>query len=210
MKWFALCVALVAGIGTATAAPSSKKKDFVFVGTVFLIEQIAAPDGIHNFRVSCSVDRVLSGQFVDPTFSFAVHSPARARLERGGVYEIEAKATANGYRVDEWRIRKRTDNAGTATAAEPAKKDLVFVGRVLRIDTNDNPIESFSIRMAVDQVLAGELAGSTFTFAIHSPARAMLEVGGVYEIKARWTGEGYRVSETEIRRREKTGPKPAK
>ena len=93
------------GFGTATAAPAPKK-DLVLVGTVFLIQPINAPDMIHNFEVSVSVDQVLSGALSSPTFTFAVHSPAKAFLEVGGVYEIRARWTGQGYQANDWEIHK--------------------------------------------------------------------------------------------------------
>ena len=99
-------VAFVAGIGTAVAADSSKK-DLEFVGTVLLIETVSAPDMLHNFVVTVSVDKVLSGEFSGTTFEFAVHSPARAGLEFGGIYTIKAKWKRGGYVVNEWEIRRQ-------------------------------------------------------------------------------------------------------
>ena len=92
---------------------------------------------------------------------------------------------------------------GTAMAAKSSKKDLVFVGTVNSIisaDTGD-PFREWVVSTSVDKVLSGELASSTFEFAIHSPARAGLEVGRTYTIPAHWTGKGYLVNEGDLWRR---------
>ena len=95
--------------------------------------------------------------------------------------------------------------AGAAKAAKAAKSELVFVGTVRTIKTIDAPdqVNNFVVTMSVDEVQFGELPASTFSFAIHSPGRADLEVGGVYTIEARWNGDGYVVDELRIRRRPK-------
>ena len=105
-KAVVLVVAFTAGIGTAVAAESSRK-DLVFVGTVLLIEKAHAPDTIHNFVVTVSVDEVLSGEFSGTTFEFPVHSVAKALLEYGGVYTIRAKWKRGGYVVYESAIRRQ-------------------------------------------------------------------------------------------------------
>jgi hypothetical protein len=51
------------------------------------------------------------------------------------------------------------------------------------------------VMMSADEVQFGELPASTFSFAIHSPGRAGLEIGGVYTIEAKWNGDGYVLDE---------------
>lgn len=47
----------------------------------------------------------------------------------------------------------------------------------------------------VESVASGESSGATFTFTVHSPARAGLRVNRAYRIKATKTGGGYLVDE---------------
>ena len=92
---------------------------------------------------------------------------------------------------------------GNARAREISKKDLVFIGTVTAIASakTGDPTRNWVISTSVVKVVSGTLSGSTFDFAIHSPARAGLEVGRSYTITARWQGNGYVVSEGEIKRR---------
>jgi len=91
--------------------------------------------------------------------------------------------------------------AGRAAAAAPTKT-LVFEGRVTSIRTIDHELTPWLVTVAVTKVISGEFAGSTFQFAVHSPARAGLKEGGSYTIEAVWKEGGYTVDETQWR-----GPK---
>jgi hypothetical protein len=51
------------------------------------------------------------------------------------------------------------------------------------------------VHTRVDEVLAGTFDGATFSFRVHSPSRAGLEVGTTCTITARWVGDGYTVDE---------------
>ena len=84
-----------------------------------------------------------------------------------------------------------------ARAGEISKKDLVYIGTVTAIVSakTGDPTRSWVIATSVVKVVSGSLSSSTFEFAIHSPARAGLEVGASYTITARWHGNGYLVSE---------------
>ena len=55
---------------------------------IFRVE--AAPPSRRNWGVTVQVERVKAGKYTDPTFTFRVHSPARAGLEVGVRYTIEA------------------------------------------------------------------------------------------------------------------------
>ena len=49
--------------------------------------------------------------------------------------------------------------------------------------------------MKITRVISGEFSGSTFQFAVHSPAQSGLEKGRAYTIKAVWKDHGYIVDE---------------
>ena len=100
---------------------------------------------------------------------------------------------------------------GAAVAAQSSKKDLVFIGTVLLIEKAGafDDIHNFVVTVSVDEVLSGELSGATFEFPVHSVARARLEYGGTYTIKAKWERGGYVVHESAIRRQEKSPAKKA-
>jgi len=93
--------------------------------------------------------------------------------------------------------------SGAAMAKESSKKDLVFVGKVVSIQVMNtgNELRPWVVSTTVEKVLSGDFPGSTFDFAIHSPARAGLKVGTSYTIPARWTGTGYLVDEVELWKR---------
>jgi hypothetical protein len=84
---------------------AAKTEDLVMVGTVTKIYPTAEPRSLRNWAVVVNVDRVVSGEFTGTSFTFAVHSPARAGLQVGRTYTIKATRTAAGYFVDEaqWR-----------------------------------------------------------------------------------------------------------
>ena len=82
-------------------------------------------------------------------------------------------------------------------SSDDSPKDLVFIGTVtklyptgLRYSRRD-----WAVQTHVDKVVSGTFSGTTFTFAVHSPAMAGLRVGRVYKIKATWTGDAYVVNE---------------
>jgi hypothetical protein len=94
-------------------------------------------------------------------------------------------------------------SAQPAVSAESSKKDLLFVGTVTAIEFRDtgNPLRRWVVSTSVQKVLSGDFSKPTFTFAVHSPARAGLKVGQSYTIPARWTGDGYLVDESDLRKR---------
>ncbi|HEV7747671.1 MAG TPA: hypothetical protein VGO56_21910 [Pyrinomonadaceae bacterium] len=78
-----------------------KAGDLVLIGTVKEIQPRPTARSRKNWLVVVNVDRVVSGEFSGTTFTFAVHSPARAGLEVGRSYTVTATRTASGYVVDE-------------------------------------------------------------------------------------------------------------
>jgi hypothetical protein len=76
-------------------------------------------------------------------------------------------------------------------------KDLVFVGTVTEIYpvSAAHSLREWAVVAHVDKVVSGEFSGTTFTFAIHSPARSGLLVGHTYTINATRTVAGYVVDE---------------
>jgi hypothetical protein len=101
-------VAMLAQLALA-AAPAAKK--LLLTGTVMAIFRVeAAPPSRRNWGVTVQVERVKAGKYTDPTFTFRVHSPARAGLEVGVRYTIEATWNGREYEVDETRPihRERT------------------------------------------------------------------------------------------------------
>ena len=81
----------------------------------------------------------------------------------------------------------------------PEERDLVFVGRVKKIyplAVRNSP-KRWAIVTDIDKVLSGKFSGATFTFTVHSPEKAGLQVGRIYTIKAKWTAAGYVVDETQ-------------
>ena len=88
---------------------------------------------------------------------------------------------------------------GLTIAAPPAGEALVIVGTVADIRSQSAPHSrrDWAITVHVDKVTLGKFSGATFSFSVHSPARAGLVVGHTYIIKATWNGEGYDVDETQ-------------
>ena len=82
-------------------------------------------------------------------------------------------------------------------------KDLVLVGTVTKIDpiAATHSIKNWAIVVHVDKVVSGNFAGTTFTFTIHSPSLAGLQVGKTHTIKATWTDAGYVVDDQQWRKR---------
>ena len=97
--------AVVSGQASAMAAPSSDK-DLVLVGTITEIRPQGESQSRKNWAVTVHVDKVTSGDFSGVTFTFSIHSPARAGLVVGRSYAIKATWTDKGYEVDEAQWRK--------------------------------------------------------------------------------------------------------
>jgi len=79
----------------------------VLVGTVSKISQVTsrAPSR-RSWAVTIQVEKTKAGTYSEPTFTFTMHSPARAGLAVGRRYTIEATWTGGKYVVDETRPMK--------------------------------------------------------------------------------------------------------
>ncbi|HKR00626.1 MAG TPA: hypothetical protein VJT09_08125 [Pyrinomonadaceae bacterium] len=79
--------------------------------------------------------------------------------------------------------------------------ELVLVGTVTKIYPLSTPRRrrAWAIVTRVDSVVSGEFSGGTFTFTVHSPSRAGLQVNRAYVIKATRTGDGYVVNELSLK-----------
>lgn len=77
----------------------------------------------------------------------------------------------------------------------------MFRGTVLAIECSPLGLKGafldWVIKMKIDSLVEGELAGTHFAFRVHSPSRAGLEVGTTCTVHARWVGNGYRVDENQ-------------
>lgn len=92
----------------------------------------------------------------------------------------------------------------TRTILKPQEsKDLVLVGTVTKIDPTaaTHSRKNWGVVVHVDKVVSGKFTGTTFTFTIHSPSLAGLQVGKTYTIKATWTDAGYVVDDQQWRKR---------
>jgi hypothetical protein len=91
---------------------SDKNADVVLVGTVTKIFPVA---GLRKrWAVVVRVERVVSGDFPDATFTFKVHSPSRAGLRVRRVYLIKASRVGEGYVVDESALEEVCARATSA------------------------------------------------------------------------------------------------
>jgi hypothetical protein len=89
-----------------TAISHAAEADLVFLGTIEKVEASPLPQSSLNWIVHCRVDKVLSGNFANKTFSFRVHSPTKSGLEEGKQYKIKARRTTDGYTVDQYQWGK--------------------------------------------------------------------------------------------------------
>jgi len=65
-----------------------------------------------------------TGDFSEPTFSFAVHSPAMSGLEKGRSYTVKAVWKNGGYVVDPLQWRRGNQIRPCIVTPEPANKAL--------------------------------------------------------------------------------------
>ena len=98
----AAVVALVACLTMADAAAGTPSKALVLTGTVAEIFQVNAPrPSTKDWAVTVRVEKVRMGKYDEPTFTFTMHSPARAHLQIGHRYVIEATWDGHDYVVSE-------------------------------------------------------------------------------------------------------------
>jgi hypothetical protein len=55
-------------------------------------------------------------------------------------------------------------------------------------------LRNWAVPIRVEKVKVGKFSHHEFTFTVHSPSKAGLEVGGRCTIAATWTGQGYLVA----------------
>lgn len=87
----------------------------------------------------------------------------------------------------------------TGATAEPPAKKLILTGTVSAIIPINAPrpsLRNWAVTVRVEKVKEGKFSHPEFTFTVHSPARAGLEIGHRCTIEATWTGQGYVVAET--------------
>lgn len=106
----------------------------------------------------------------------------------GGTCETQIRSSAY--------LRTSSLNVGTNAKLKKAR-DLVLVGTVREIHSRSGAcsLKNWIVVVDVARIVSGEFSGTTFSFAIHSPARAGLQVGQSYTVKATWIGAGYLVDE---------------
>jgi hypothetical protein len=75
--------------------------DFIFSGTITDIHSVDGGGSNKNWKITASVDHVISGPDSIKAFEFCVHSPSISRLEVGKTCNIVAHQTKDGYTVDE-------------------------------------------------------------------------------------------------------------
>lgn len=73
----------------------------------------------------------------------------------------------------------------SAVASSPSKV-LVLEGTVDSITQISDERRPWLVTVNVKRVVSGEFSGSTFRFAVHSPAQSGLEKGRPYTVKAAW------------------------
>jgi hypothetical protein len=90
---------------------------------------------------------------------------------------------------------------GTAIAAKPDKKDVVLIGTVIAIDeiVGEFSVDQRVVTVSVARVVSGDLKGPTLKFSINGVAGVRLKIGGTYQVRARWKGDGYVAGEPDIR-----------
>ncbi len=105
------------------------------------------------------------------------------------------------------------DGAQTVSTSTIVKEgDLEFIGTVTKIYplASIRSRKNWAIVTHVDRVVSGDFAGTTFTFAIHSPTQSGLQVGRTYTIKAKWIDNGYVVDELQWMKTNGGQTKPSK
>jgi hypothetical protein len=116
-------VAIALGGRIPAGEASSPSKELVIEGRVVSIGMVN--DDLNPWLITVKVEKVLTGRFSEPTFSFAIHSPAVSGLKKGEKYRIEAIWKDGGYTVDELQWRRRNNRLETcADALTPANMAL--------------------------------------------------------------------------------------
>ena len=84
-----------------------------------------------------------------------------------------------------------------SVSAGPETSELVLVGTVTKLYplATSRQRRAWAVVAHVDNVVKGEYSGATFTFSVHSPALAGLQVNRTYVIKATRVDGRYVVNE---------------
>jgi hypothetical protein len=86
----------------------------------------------------------------------------------------------------------------TGASAEAPSEKLVLTGTVTAISqvyAKRPSLRNWAVTIRVEKVKEGKFSQPEFTFTVHSPALAGLDVGGHCTIEATWTGQGYIVDD---------------
>jgi hypothetical protein len=113
------------GEGGNTRDGGQGHQQLVMIGTVTSIKQMGGANSLKPWAITVRVEKVLSGELVGDTFTFVVHSPARAGLERGASYTIRAAWNGTGYSVDEnqWGKGKGSRRKADELANQASQSD---------------------------------------------------------------------------------------
>jgi hypothetical protein len=84
----------------AATASAAAAAPLLFRGRVVEMAPWSGGAGRYTWQVTMQVEQVLEGAFVGERFSFVLHSPAKAGLEKGSVREVRATPVEGGYVVD--------------------------------------------------------------------------------------------------------------
>ena len=83
-------------------------------------------------------------------------------------------------------------------SAAPSAKKIGLTGTVTAISqvhARPPSRRNWAVTIRVEKVKVGKFSHPEFTFAVHSPSMAGLEVGGHCTIEANWMGQGYLVDD---------------
>lgn len=90
-----------------TRAEAAQDEDLVFVGVVTKIELSRLEGSRKHWAASTEIEAVESGSFNGKSFSFRIHSPAKADLEVGGRYRFHATYKDGTYTLSEFNIERQ-------------------------------------------------------------------------------------------------------
>jgi hypothetical protein len=97
-----------AEVGNVANAAPPASENLVLKGKVRSLKR-AGDDPLKEWIVTVKIKKVVSGEFSEKTFQFAVHDPAQAGLKKGRSYTIEALKIGDRYSVDELQWMKRLE-----------------------------------------------------------------------------------------------------
>jgi len=89
------------------AFAASRAEKLVLTGTITSVFHIdTPPPSLRKWGVTMRVEKVKTGKYTEPEFTFAIHSPARAGLKVGHRYTVEAAWDGQRYLVKESVLMK--------------------------------------------------------------------------------------------------------